>query len=226
MVWSMSGFDVKSVVRVALCLTMMSGVAQAASPVQDRSAGFCDITPSVKVKGMPATDDIWKSNKMAKPAGKSQYTQGKLLFLTGHVYDANCHPLRGAKVEIWHANEKGKYVSPDEADFANPYPLFAGSGATLTNNDGEYGFETIVPASVKGAAPRINVRVMHPKIKTMTTVMYLGSHGVEKATKKMSVVSRALLNAKVSDTTAKDGSPAARAIFDITVKGKDPYAKF
>jgi protocatechuate 3,4-dioxygenase beta subunit len=217
---------VKWSVLAMMSVSTLAGVANAASPVQDRSAGFCDITPSVKFKGMPASDDIWKSNKLSKPAGKSQYVKGRLLFLTGHVYDANCHPLRGAKVEIWHADDNGKYVSPDEADFANPQPLFAGSGSTLTNNEGEYGFETIMPASVKGAAPRINFRIQHPKIKPVTTVMYVGEHGVDKATKKMSLVSRELLNAKVTETTAKDGNPALRVIFDITVKGKDPYAKF
>ena len=83
-----------------------------------------------------------------------------------------------------------------------------------------------MPASVKGAAPRINVRVFHANVKPLTTVMYLGEHSVEKATKKMSLVSRYLLDAKVSDVTTKDGSPAVRAIFDMTAKGKDPYAKF
>lgn len=209
-----------------LMATALSGAAMAEPPAQDRSAGFCDITPTIKVKGMPASDAIPKSNKLAKPAGKSQYAQGKLLLLTGHVYDANCHPLRGAKVEIWHADDQGKYVKPDDAAFANPYPLFAGSGVTLTDNNGAYGFETIVPASVKGKPPRVNFRILHPNIKPMTTVMYLNDVDFNKVTGKLSVVSKAALKAKTQETVVENGTEAVRAVFDVTVKGKDPYAKF
>ncbi|MFN0155555.1 MAG: intradiol ring-cleavage dioxygenase [Gaiella sp.] len=74
---------------------------------------------------------------------------------TGHVLRGlivstlDCKPIRGARVELWQSNKKGKYVR-------------AGSGTVFTNAAGRFRFEGPFPPSYEGRPPHIHLRVTAP----------------------------------------------------------------
>ena len=73
---------------------------------------------------------------------------GKGHVLTGIVLSSlNCRPLRGARVELWQANARGKYVR-------------ASSATVLTDGSGRFRFEGPYPTAYEGAPPHIHVRIV------------------------------------------------------------------
>jgi len=138
-------------------------------------------------------------------------------------------PLRGAKIEVWQMDDAGQYVSPSSAKFANPQPLFAGSGRAVANNLGAYSFLTVFPNLSGNAAPYINVRVSHHLIKPFVTRMYFADdirNDAVPALHKMSWDKRQLLEADLEPWVSPEGDKGQHAVFDVTVKGYDPFAKY
>ncbi len=108
------------------------------------------------VDGMPNRSDI-----RTDPSDGSMQ-QGTPLHLVIHVYGINksglCSPLKGAKVDIWHANSQGIYS--DIADQGTIGKKFL-RGYQLTDSSGTVRFTTIYPGWYQGRAIHI-----HDKIRT------------------------------------------------------------
>jgi protocatechuate 3,4-dioxygenase beta subunit len=72
---------------------------------------------------------------------------------TGHVLtgvvlsSVGCQPIPGARVELWQANAKGRYVR-------------ALSGTVTVDRGGRFRFEGPFPASYEGRPPHIHLRVV------------------------------------------------------------------
>jgi protocatechuate 3,4-dioxygenase beta subunit len=97
--------------------------------------------------GCPATipDGFGPFGRGSPPARASI---GKGHVLTGVVLSSlGCKPIRGARVELWQANAKGKYVR-------------ASSGTVLTDRGGRFRFEGPYPTAYEGAPPHIHLRVV------------------------------------------------------------------
>ena len=95
-------------------------------------------------------------SKLSDAAGKD--TQ---LVLSGSVIGLRCGLIAGATVEVWHADARGVI---DATHFR---------GSQLTDADGRYHVETIVPGAAPNEAPRVNLRVLVPKRASLSTVMFL-----------------------------------------------------
>src|SRR5438477_8322368 len=69
---------------------------------------------------------------------------GLVSYITGRVIDASGNPVKGALVELWHADNGGNYLYSASAT-RNPAmdANFAGFGQFLTGTDGYYKFRTI-----------------------------------------------------------------------------------
>jgi protocatechuate 3,4-dioxygenase beta subunit len=108
------------------------------------------------VDGMPNRSDI-----RSDPSDGS-VQQGIPLHLIIHVYGLNkngsCSPLKGAKVDIWHANPQGIYSNI--ADQGTTGKKFL-RGYQLTDNNGTARFTTIYPGWYQGRAIHI-----HDKVRT------------------------------------------------------------
>jgi protocatechuate 3,4-dioxygenase beta subunit len=106
------------------------------------------------VNGMPNRSDI-----RADPSDGS-ILQGIPLHLIIHVYGLNkngsCSPLKGAKVDIWHANSQGIYS--DIADQGTIGKKFL-RGYQLTDSSGTVRFTTIYPGWYQGRAIHIHDKV-------------------------------------------------------------------
>ena len=67
---------------------------------------------------------------------------GQKVTLKGKVFGSDCiSPLKGALVEIWHANTKGEYDNESEN--------FHQRAQWFTDKNGAYSFTTIIPGKYK-----------------------------------------------------------------------------
>ena len=93
--------------------------------------------------------------------------------IEGTVYDGAGEPVPDAMVEIWQANEAGRYTDPTD-DSEN----FSGFGRSGTDADGRFSFLTVKPGSVAGPdgslqAPHIMVSVFaRGLLKRLVTRIY------------------------------------------------------
>jgi protocatechuate 3,4-dioxygenase beta subunit len=82
--------------------------------------------------------------------------------LSGFALTRHCRPIRGAVVDLWHADEKGEY---DNAGFRY-------RGHVITGPDGAFRFRTIMPAVYSGRTRHYHVKVQAPGSRLLTTQLY------------------------------------------------------
>jgi protocatechuate 3,4-dioxygenase beta subunit len=87
---------------------------------------------------------------------------GTRLTLTGYVVTTDCTPLANATVEIWQADASGNY---DNAG----YTL---RGYVLTDENGRFTINTVVPGEYPGRTEHIHVKVTPEGGATLTTQLY------------------------------------------------------
>jgi protocatechuate 3,4-dioxygenase alpha subunit len=81
--------------------------------------------------------------------------------VTGRVLDGAGEPVSDAMVEVWQADEEGRY----RADF--------GWGRSGCDHDGRYSFSTCKPGRVEGQAPHLTMMVFaRGLLKPVLTRMY------------------------------------------------------
>jgi protocatechuate 3,4-dioxygenase beta subunit len=83
--------------------------------------------------------------------GRSGRAQGHLIHVTGRVVNLKGEPVRGARIELWQANMRGRYDHPSDPSNAPLDPNFQGYSVQLADEQGCYHFKTIKP----GAYPSI-----------------------------------------------------------------------
>jgi protocatechuate 3,4-dioxygenase beta subunit len=87
---------------------------------------------------------------------------GRPLELSGFVLTRRCRPLRGAVVDLWHADDKGEYDNTG----------FRYRGHVSTGLDGAFRFRTIMPAVYTGRTRHYHVKVLAPDSRLLTTQLY------------------------------------------------------
>jgi protocatechuate 3,4-dioxygenase beta subunit len=99
--------------------------------------------------------------------------RGERLVLAGRVLDTACKPVAGATLDFWQADEKGEY---DNAGYRY-------RGKVLTDADGRYRVETVLPAEYPGRPRHIHVKVQRPGARALTTQLYFPgeSRGADRA---------------------------------------------
>lgn len=105
------------------------------------------------VGGMPNRSDI-----RSDPSDGS-LQQGIPLRLVIHVYDVDngsCTPIKGAQVDIWHANSQGVYSGVNDQGTMGKKFL---RGYQVTDDNGNVQFTTIYPGWYQGRAIHIHVKV-------------------------------------------------------------------
>ena len=97
--------------------------------------------------GCPATTpDAFGPFGRGTPPARASIGKGHVL--TGVVLSAlDCKPVRGARVELWQANAKGRYVR-------------ATSATVLVDRNGRFRFEGPYPAPYEGRPAHIHLRVV------------------------------------------------------------------
>ena len=129
----------------------------------------CTLTPaSIKLKGTPQqtegpyfVDGMPNRSDIRSDPSDGSLQQGIPLHLVIHVYyvdNGPCIPIRGAKVDIWHANSQGIYSAVK--DFGTTGKKFL-RGYQVTDNNGTVRFTTIYPGWYQGRTIHI-----HDKVRT------------------------------------------------------------
>jgi len=88
--------------------------------------------------------------------------RGERVTVAGYVLDRRCQPVRGALVELWHADERGGYDNQG-------YRL---RGHQLTDEAGRWWFTTIAPGLYPGRTRHYHVKVQRPGGRVLTTQLY------------------------------------------------------
>ena len=85
-----------------------------------------------------------KDNDLVQLNDNLTLASGIVSYISGRVFDSSGNPVRGALVELWHADREGDYLYSTSAA-RNPAcdPNFAGFGQFLTGSTGAYRFRTI-----------------------------------------------------------------------------------
>ena len=85
-----------------------------------------------------------KDNDLVQLNDNLTIASGIVSYISGRVLDNSGNPVRGALVELWHADREGDYLYSTSAK-RNPAcdPNFAGFGQFLTGSTGEFRFRTI-----------------------------------------------------------------------------------
>lgn len=140
-------------------------------------------------------------------------TPGSIL-VEGTLRDGAGAPVREGMLEIWQADEEGRYSESDTG--------FTGFGRCHTDDQGHYEFRTIKPGAVLGPdgtsqAPHINVSVYGPGLlKPVRTRMYFSDQKTANSTDPvLSAVEESRRRLLVAGVTG------VRVRFDVKLQGDD-----
>jgi protocatechuate 3,4-dioxygenase beta subunit len=112
--------------------------------------------------------------------GHTESALGEQIWVHGNVMGPDGEPLSNATVDIWQANDAGRYRHADDPNPALLDPNFQGWGIVQTDDKGYYRFKTIKPGAYSleflgedgWRARHIHYKVLHDAHKTVTTQLY------------------------------------------------------
>ncbi len=111
-----------------------------------------------------------KDNDLVRLNDQLTLAAGVITYVGGRVLDSSGNPVRGALVELWHADREGDYLYSSTAA-RNPAcdAAFAGFGQFLTGSDGRYWFRTIQAGLYRGRARHYHWGITLPGEQRRTT---------------------------------------------------------
>ena len=144
--------------RRHLLLLGTGGLIAAASPVMAQPAAC---TPGIAATERQTEGPFFRGGSPLRANLAAQH-RGERIDLDGVVMTRNCQPVRGAIVDLWHADAAGDYDN-------RGYEL---RGHQLTDARGYWRFETIAPARYPGRTRHYHIKVTPPGGRTLTTQLY------------------------------------------------------
>ena len=112
--------------------------------------------------------------------GRAAHAQGTVLYLSGRVTDTNGAPAVDALVEIWQADNFGRYLAPKDGGPGPRDPNFQGYGQVKTDATGAYRFRTIRPVPYASRPPHVHFQITRARLRPLVTQMYVvGEPGQE-----------------------------------------------
>lgn len=154
--------------REFLKLSTLSTLTAGIAPAALLKARDCELT----------SDDImgpfWDENHPYRTLLAHADEPGTRIFISGTVKANDCDiPIPNAIVDVWHANDNGCYTVFQECETGNPdedpYNL---RGQMLTNENGEYAFETIWPGYYTGRPRHFHYKITTPNGLELVTQCY------------------------------------------------------
>ena len=111
-----------------------------------------------------------KDNDLVQLNDNLTIASGVVSYISGRVLDNSGNPVRGALVELWHADREGDYLYSTSAK-RNPAcdPNFAGFGQFLTGSTGEFRFRTVKAGLYMGRTRHFHWGVTLPGRATRST---------------------------------------------------------
>src|SRR5215475_1339189 len=115
-----------------------------------------------------------KDNDLVQLNDSTTAAAGIVTYVSGRVLDSNGNPIRGALVELWHADNGGNYIYSTTAS-RNPAAdtNFAGFGQFLTGAGGGYRFRTIKAGLYMGRTRHLHFGITIPgQLKRFTSQLF------------------------------------------------------
>lgn len=123
----------------------------------------------------PPGDIPWLKDFTAV-GGVGKQPDGQIMYLFGQILDSRGRPLEAATVEIWHADNSGRYKHPRAPEQNRLESSFSYFGKVKTAQDGTYLFKSIVPRwyNLLGIkrANHVHLKMRHKDHGVLTTQMY------------------------------------------------------
>jgi protocatechuate 3,4-dioxygenase beta subunit len=110
----------------------------------------------------PATMPLDKDNDLIYLNDSLTRAVGKITYLTGRILTSSGTPIKGALVELWHADNGGKYVYQNTGAGSGYDQNFQGFGQFLTGASGAYKFRTIKAGLYNGRTRHYHLAVTIP----------------------------------------------------------------
>jgi len=213
----------RGVLRAAL-------VAGAALAVPGRAlAELCQQTPLQEegpfyLNSYDRTRPVPHNSDLTAVPGATGRPEGDLVYVTGRVTDQECRPVKGAMVELWQANAKGRYVHVADPNPAPKDPNFLGFGEAVTDENGIYSFKTIKPGAypIPGGSirpPHLHFKVHGGLFHMMITQMYFAGEEHNRSDFLLNSVSKAEQKRLIIEPARRPGSDAENLYtFNIALK--------
>ena len=163
-----------------------------------------------------------KGGDMTRIAGRPGQAQGQLIHLSGRVLDRFGTPVRHGKVQIWQANQHGRYDHPNDDNPAPLDPCFQGFAVVETDGDGRYAFKTIKPGAYATGPNTMRPSHIHFEVfgkrERLITQMYFAGDPYQKEDRWLQSARRpeSLIMALEAPVAGMDAS-AKRVTFDIVL---------
>src|SRR5882724_4407979 len=111
----------------------------------------------------PATMPLEKDNDLIYLNDTLTRATGKITYLTGRVLTSSGTPVKGALVEIWHADNGGIYVYQKNTSSSFD-SHFQGFGQCITGEGGFYKFRTVKAGLYNGRTRHFHLAVTIPGV--------------------------------------------------------------
>lgn len=158
-----------------------------------------------------------KDNDLVEMTDHTTAATGIVTYVSGRILDTSGNPIRGALVELWHADDGGNYTYSASAA-RNPAAdaNFAGFGQFLTGSSGMYLFRTIKAGLYVGRTRHMHFGVTLPgELRRSTTQLFWNevprtAAGVQWSTTNANdMVLTGITNAEQRASVIRDFTPVA-----------------
>ncbi|MEO5971298.1 MAG: protocatechuate 3,4-dioxygenase [Bdellovibrionia bacterium] len=190
-------------------------------------ASSCGITPA-QTSGpfFPGESEFDLNSDLTQFSGQTARPLGEIIYIKGKVQNEKCEPIARAQIEIWQACASGRYQHPADDNPAPLDPNFRYWGETMSNDQGEYLFKTIIPGAYPAAddwirPPHIHFKVARLGYHELTTQMYFKGNIYNDADKILREIPASHRGSVVIEFKKIPTSPEAGAkggTFDLTLK--------
>jgi protocatechuate 3,4-dioxygenase beta subunit len=119
-----------------------------------------------------ATEGPYYFDPQLQRADVTEDRPGSPLRLIIGVQGADCRPIEGARVDIWHCDAQGTYSGYNAAEQADARGETFLRGWQPTDAAGEVEFRTIYPGWYPGRTPHIHLKVILEGNDVMTSQLY------------------------------------------------------
>jgi len=161
-------------------------------------------------------------NDLTHLPGKAGTAEGEVIYVMGRVLNLNGEPVRGAQLEVWQANARGRYTHPSDP---NPQPLdpnFEGYAVVVSDAEGRYRFKTVKPGAypVGGGwvrPPHIHFDVRGQVNRLVTQMYFAGESLNDKYPLLQNSWAKDSLIAKVTTPTKQEEAASRLVVWDIVL---------
>ena len=148
-------------VGAVLGSTQLQASSKALLPTIPQSKG-----PFYPVVPIPVSNSLIQGDHL----GEKLNVSGRLLQLGGS-------PVGSARLDIWQCDANGVYDHPRAPQGNGMDPGFRGFASVITDSDGNYQFETVMPVAYFGRPPHIHLMVHVNGRRQLTTQLYIRGEG-------------------------------------------------